>query len=1555
MDLDEFAQYPTIEKLNRCTKADLLLISNVFNVSLPLHAKKAEMKAQLTKSLVEGGFIKSDPKHISALEEKPQPVEAEADTATPILSGLVDVGAEAATPAQVSTDPVALLQAGLDTEDLKLALRMKEVELETKTREVELMHLRIRALELNRASPLPSPLNPLAAASEKFDVSRHIALVPTFREAEVDSYFNAFERIAATLSWPRDVWSLLLQCKLVGKAQEVCATLSIDESLSYDVVKATVLRAYELVPEAYRQKFRACEKSANQTFVEFAREKTVLLDKWCAASKVSDFAQLRELFLLEEFKSCLPDKIVVYLNEQKVDTLSKAAVLADEFVLTHRVSFPPVRREVSAAGVEKNSRAASKIPPRTNSTPAGSRECFYCHETGHLIAHCPVLQRKEQNQNPKKPKSVGFVQPAPALSPVSEDESDEVDEAYRPFILKGSVSLTGKDEDQVPITILRDTGATQSLILTQILPFSPNSFCGSDALLWGVKMSVLRAPLHTVFLRSPLVSGPVKIGTRPRLPVRGVALILGNDLAGKKVFPTPEVIDNPIVDLSAPAAVSGLSVFPACAVTRAQAHKYNDVLNLSDSFMCVENSEKTEKSVEKHDKCVTENLLPTDAVLSFVVDRAEFVLAQQADPSLKTCFSSAASASAKNPSVYLIDNGVLMRKYSPPSGDLGWNSVYQVVVPQQFRPQVLSLAHDNFSGHQGIKKTYLRILRYFFWPGLKTDVTKFCRSCHVCQLSGKPNQVIPPAPLQPIPALGEPFEHIILDCVGPLHKTKSGNQYLLTLMCAATRYPEAIPLRTLKTKAVIKAMVNFFSTFGMPKSIQTDQGTNFTSKLFAQVLSTLSIKHKKSSSFHPESQGALERFHQTLKSMMKKYCLESGKEWDEGLPFLLLAARESVQESLGFSPAELVFGHTVRGPLRWLREKYLSDDTPSPSKNIREYVSSFRERLHKACDAARSSLSASQMKMKKKFDIESVKREFKVGEKVLIFFPIPGSALKAKFSGPYIVKKKLSETNYVIGTPDRRRKSRVCHINMMKAYFDRDPDVTPSAPTVLSVSSAPLPPSQYYPESDGLRVSVTDPCARLQNSEILTDLKSHLPHLSFTAKNDIYNLIHSFGSLFSDTPSRTSVLFHDIDVGNHFPIKQHAYRVNPTKRALFQQEVTYLLEHGLAVPSCSAWSSPCLLVPKADKTPRFCTDFRKVNSVTKPDSYPLPRMEDCVDRVGSAKFVTKLDLLKGYWQVPLTPRASEISAFVTPDSFLQYTVMPFGLRNAPATFQRLMHKVLSGVSDCEVYLDDIVAYSKTWHEHVKTLHVVFKRLQEASLTLNLAKCDFGKATVTYLGKEVGQGQVRALSAKIQAILDYPVPQTRRQLRRFLGMAGYYRGFCRNFADVVAPLTSLTSVSQPFVWSSECQKSFEAAKAILCSTPVLSAPDFARPFKLEVDASARGAGAVLLQEDGNGIDHPVAYFSKKFNKHQLQYSTIEQEALSLLLALQHFEVYVGSTSLPVQVFTDHNPLVFLAQMGRTNRRLMRWSLLVQDFNIEIRHKKGKDNVLADALSRIHLPP
>ncbi len=221
------------------------------------------------------------------------------------------------------------------------------------------------------------------------------------------------------------------------------------------------------------------------------------------------------------------------------------------------------------------------------------------------------------------------------------------------------------------------------------------------------------------------------------------------------------------------------------------------------------------------------------------------------------------------------------------------------------------------------------------------------------------------------------------------------------MMCSNTRFPEAVPLRTIKTKGVLQALTKFFSTFGLPKVVQTDQGTNFMSRLFKQVLSQLNIKHEVSSAYHPESQGALERFHQTLKSMLHTFCAQSEKEWDEGLPLLLFAVRETQQESLGFSPAELVFGHTV-GPLKLLKEKMMGCESNDVT-NILDYVSSFRERLHRVCELARASMASVQAKMKTRFDKKAVARSFNKGDMVLVLLPVPGSALRAKFSGPYVI------------------------------------------------------------------------------------------------------------------------------------------------------------------------------------------------------------------------------------------------------------------------------------------------------------------------------------------------------------------------------------------------------------------------------------------------------------------------------------------------------------------------------------------------------------------------
>ena len=260
--------------------------------------------------------------------------------------------------------------------------------------------------------------------------------------------------------------------------------------------------------------------------------------------------------------------------------------------------------------------------------------------------------------------------------------------------------------------------------------------------------------------------------------------------------------------------------------------------------------------------------------------------------------------------------------------------------------------------------------------------------------------------------------------------------------------------------------------------------------------------------------------------------------------------------------------------------------------------------------------------------------------------------------------------------------------------------------------------------------------------------------------------------------------------------------------------------------------------------------------------------------------------------------------------------MPFGMKRHQ---QLLINMIITGLDNCKACIDDAIIYSEEWDQQIKTIREFFERLSKAKLTINLAKSEFCHANLTFLGHVVGQGQVKPAEAKVKAISDFPVPTCKRQLMRFLGMAGYYRNFCDNFSVIAELLTNLLSKRTKFIWTNDCQKAFDILKAILKNEPVLLAPNFAKEFKMAVDASDTGAGSVLMQEGGSGVDHRISYFSKKFKKHQKNYSTIEKECLSLILAFQHFEVYLTFSSSPTVVFSDHNPLIFIHKIKKTRNR------------------------------------
>ena len=1401
--------------------------------------------------------------------------------------------------------------------------------------------------------------------SHYFDVSKSSQLLSKFDENDPEAFFEMFEKLANQLEWDKKYWTILIQTKLFGKARTVYNNLNEAEAKDYDTVKKVILLSYDQVTETYRQRFRNTHKSQGMTYMEFVDVLERLFDKWIKSAKTSDFASLRQLMILDQFKFRVPTDIRAYLEEKEVTDLIQAAKLADNYSLTHRKSGNV--KAFSGSQTSCDSQDSRKFAPKIQNEqfqsgfkhPNSSTViyCSYCKQKGHHISECYHKDcqkskyyqpnKNAQNKSQKNPIQIANVdsqkpstnkqdktppqniqgKEKPSLS-VDIESVPRVGDLFDEFTFSGRIS-TGPNEDFSDVLILRDTGSAQSILVRSALPNIEKAYTGEKVIVKDLSGSG-PMPLANVYIDSDLIKGFARVGVIEKpLPVKGISFLLGNDLAGTLIVPCPVVTSEPVVESC------DNELYPVCAVTRAQS-KAVDPLDCPDNGLA-----------ELFSREEVQNYI------SMPITRDNLIKAQNQDPSLCEALSSAVdNVHLLKGTGYYMENGLLLRQYRPShiSNKDDWAIVRQIVVPADFRESIVELAHGKFAGHLGINKTSDKLLKHFYWPDLRKTVSKFVKSCHICQIGGKPNQVIPKAPLQPIPVTEEPFNKVIIDCVGPLPKTKKGNQYLLTIMCSVTRYPEAIALKSLRSQVIVKALLKVFTQYGVPQIIQSDRGSNFTASLFSDVMKGLGIAQYFSSAYHPESQGALERFHQTFKTMLRMFCLENEKDWDEGIDLLLFSICDAKNASLVFSPLQLLFGREVRGPLKVLKDTWLN--TESISSSLCDYFQKFKDKLERIHSFASDNLLESQSKMKETFDLKSVERSFKSGDLVLVYLPNQRESLKAKYSGPYEVKEKVSKVNYLIYTPDRRRKTRLVHINLLKPYRSRlsEGDLRDENSKSCNLSKCAF--NVNISNKTDINVSEMFSIDSCENSNYLGNIGQNLVHLLTEQKEDIINLLSSFPAVCADSPGVCNLAEHDmLLVDGSSPIKQAPYRVTPQKRERMRLAVEYLLVQGLAEPSDSPWASPCILVPKSDKSDRLCTDYRRVNRLTVNDAYPLPRLDDLIDTIGSSKFVSKVDLLRGYYQIPLTERAKRISAFVTPDGLYQYKFMPFGMTNAPATFQRMVDKLIQDLPEVRAYLDDLVITTDDWESHIRILRCLFQRLHDAGLVVRLPKCQFGGAKVEYLGHIIGGGETSPRTEKIAAILDFPVPCTRRALRRFMGMAGFYRRFCKNFAIVAAPLTKLCSPAEPFRWRDLEQESFNQIKLLLVSAPVLKSADFKEPFIIQVDACDVGAGGVLLQEDSSTrVLHPICYFSTKFLSHQRNYSTIEKECLALLMALRKFNFFVYDSPHIVTVHCDHNPLTFIHKMCNHNQRLMRWSLELQDYNLNIVHIKGKNNVIADALSR-----
>lgn len=490
-------------------------------------------------------------------------------------------------------------------------------------------------------------------------------------------------------------------------------------------------------------------------------------------------------------------------------------------------------------------------------------------------------------------------------------------------------------------------------------------------------------------------------------------------------------------------------------------------------------------------------------------------------------------------------------------------------------------------------------------------------------------------------------------------------------------------------------------------------------------------------------------------------------------------------------------------------------------------------------------------------------------------------------------------------------------------------------------------------DSEEGETPITDPDQRAEKLKKIIRAE----HLSADALHYVDNLLEDYSDLFllpGDPLPCTNKVVHSIPTEDDRPINTKQYRYPPTHKKFIEEQIAKYLADGVIKTSDSPSNSPLWIVPKRPDSqgrPRYrmVIDFRDLNTKTVGDAYPLPNITDILDQLGNAAYFSIFDLAWGFHQIPMDPKDSWKTAFSTPNGHYEYIRMPFGLKNAPATFQRLMDQVLRGLQNVEmlVYLDDIIIYARDLEEHDRKVRKLFDRLRDAKLTLQPDKVEFLRTEVSFLGHIVSSEGLKPNPDKISAIKDFPTPKNAKNIRQFLGLVGYYRRFIQNFSKKAKPLTDLLQKEKEFSWRPEQEESFSILRDALCHAPILKFPDFDQPFILTTDASDYGIGAVLSQEK-DGFEHPVAYLSRLLQGAERNYTTTEKECLAALYAMKVFEPYLLCRRFTL--VADHEPLTWMHSRKDPGQRLMRWMFKFINYNYTFKYKPGKLNCNADALSR-----
>lgn len=1388
--------------------------------------------------------------------------------------GAGSVHREAQAGARVEQDSMSLGGSEtVPTSNGALDLHTTEMDLESLRLQIELQKLKLATAQTEAHNTGSTGGESRRRLSEYASELRAVLVPMPEVDPLVPAWFRNVDAQFIAIEVPESMQGSLILPFLTDRVRSFVAPLTTDHVLTYAEVKELVLRELKLTPCAYKRLLTTARKAENETWNQFATRVEILVGYYLNSRKIKTLEDLKQLWTSDKLKESMSEPLHTYVlqGENKQWLRPRDLVIAAEnFEESH--SDPAETRKWSAG-------PRREIDCYRRGTPEERRNaCFKCGRVGHYRRECPLAREGTGGSAAGSPRLVAKV----GFSVVGDGEQG----AWVDIVLGGN-----------PVRARIDSGADISVVRPGDLPARCRDEMGKVQLR-GAFGSAVQAGLCYINAGLAGKEGHINpncellAAVTDKLTDEVGALLTPRDyqvlkgLAADTDQHTREVLDVEEAELVASATGS------ACA------DPYTVGAFAVEADSLSEDPEGTRTS--------------------------QLIREQEDDVSLAVVWEQARNGTHG----MLLDNGLLYHME-----EINGKRQRQLVLPLARRKEVLQLAHDRpVGGHLSAKKTKARIRSAFFWPTLVTDVRKYCQSCHTCQIFARP-RASDRVPITPLTRAERPFQTVYMDCIGPLEpKSTKGYSYALCVVDLCTRWAEVTPLRSLTARNTCQALLEMFARYGTPELICSDQGTNFISRLTAEFNERLGIRMRFSTPEHPESNGIVERFNGSFKKMLRHVIQENPRGWDRDVPCLLWAYRDVPHEITGFSPFELMYGRTGKGPLDILRKTWTGEWTPpiALNKSSVEYLRDIRRRMAAATKLAHERSVGAQKVYVDRYNLRARAKTFDVGDEVLVLDTRMGSKMKPRWQGPAKVLQQRRKDSYIVQHADG--KEHWVHANRLRPYVVRVDQV-----------------SVVFDADDdfGEIVSVPSEAGTISEEEIRRQEAS----LTHEQNEELGQVLRKSAECFSDTPGRCTLGEHRIELlPNSNPSWQKPYKVPVTMREEVERQVRQLLEWDFIYPVESMFAHPIVCVAKKDGSVRMCVDYRQLNAITQPDRYPMEVVTELLYEVAAAHFISVLDMTRGYWQIAVHPDSQKFTTFAAPSGLYAWKVMPFGLRNAAATFQRVMNGMLRiHKGYAAAYIDDVAVYSTTWDEHLIHLTKVLDSIKEAGLKVNLKKCKFAQAKVKYLGHVIGSGGHSPDPIRTQALLELPAPRTKTELRRVLGMFNFYREYIPRFAEIVLPLTELTRKGVPptLPWCPRANQAFETVKYALAMVSELAAPDLSGTLVLTTDASEVAVAACLAQGEA-GSERPIAFLSKKLTRSQAKWAAVEREAYAIVWALGELETWVFGSKVKVQ--TDHNPLTYLTRTAPSSARLTRWVLALQKYDLEVHFIRGKDNATADTLSR-----